>query len=145
MGMKEIIKDKIKDAMRAKAKVKLETLRALVSAIQYEEISKSQTELNDNDATSVLKREVKKRQEELEYAEKSSKAELSQTLKEEIQTIEDLLPKQLSAESLSAIVKEYVQKTPGANMGVIMKLLKESHNGQYDSKMASEIVKQVLG
>ena len=66
-------------------------------------------------------------------------------LKQEISVLESYLPKQLSAAELEKIISDMKAANPQANMGVIMKALKESYGGQYDSKAASEIAKRIAG
>lgn len=145
--MKENIQSKLKEAMRERNQVRMDTLRGLITAIQYEEIHRAEkggTPPTDQDYLEVLKREVKKRKEEVEFAEKASRQDLLDKLKIEIMTIEEFLPKQLSVAELEVVVKELRSSTTSIDMGGLMKLLKEKYAGQYDGKAASEVVKKVL-
>ena len=63
---------------------------------------------------------------------------------EEITVISKYLPQQMSADELRTAVSAIVTEHAGANMGIVMKVLKEKYAGLYDGKIASEIVKQVL-
>lgn len=143
MNLKEQIKAGIPAAMKAKDKIRLETLRSLTTEIQYEEIQKKIEPLPDQDTIPILKREIKKRQESLDYAEKGNRADMAADLKLEIQVIESFLPSQLSDDKLREILKSYM--ADGANMGLLMKKLKDEYQGQYDSKRASEIAKEIAG
>jgi uncharacterized protein YqeY len=142
--MKAQLQAAMKDAMRAKDKPKLDTIRGILAAIQYEEMDKKIEPLPDANILEVLQREIKKRREEIEYAEKASRLELVATLNTDIQTIEAFLPKQLSGEEIGAIVTQLRATDPALNMGGVMKVLKEKYAGQYDGKVASDLVKKMF-
>jgi uncharacterized protein YqeY len=142
--MKQKLQSALKDAMRARAQVKLDTIRALMSALEYEEVQKG-APLDDAASTEIVKREMKKRKEEMEYAEKANRAEQIASLKEEMAVLEGFLPQQMSDGDLEALISGLKQNSPELNMGGIMKLLKERHTGQYDAKKASELAKRIGG
>ena len=145
MGLKESMQSAVKDAMRARAKVKLDTIRTVLAAIQYEEMNKKIDLLPDDGIIAVLKSELKKRKESIEFAEKAARSEMVQTLNEEIAVIESFLPKQMDAAQLEQLIAGLKAGDPSLNMGGAMKILKERHNGQYDAKLASELAKKVFG
>lgn len=141
--MKSQLQAAMKDAMRAKDKPKLDTIRGILAAIQYEEMEKGVEPLPDVGILEVLQREIKKRREEIEFAEKANRLELVANLHADIQSIEAFLPKQLSAEEIGAIVADLRASDPSMNMGGVMKILKERYAGQYDGRVASDIVKKL--
>lgn len=143
--MKAQLKDALKVAMKAGEKVRVETIRSALSAIQYEEVAQKVDELQAAGVIEILKREIKKRKEEQEFAEKANRPEAIAKLNQEIATLEGFLPQQLSSEALEKIIAELKAQNPQINMGLIMKALKDTHNGQYDSKLASEIAKRIAG
>ena len=143
--MKEKLKSAMKEAMLSKDKVRLETVRGLMSAVQYEVLQKRVDDLNDSGYAEVLQREIKKRREALEFAEKGDRPDMVTRNKTEIAVIQEFLPKQLSGAEIEKIVADIKQKNPQANMGLVMKTLKEKHSGQYDAKLASEIAKKIAG
>lgn len=143
--MKKILKDELKVAMKAQDRLRLDTIRAVLSEIQYEEMQKGVDELSDAECLVVAQREVKKRNESIQFAEQAGRAEEKQKLLAEIAILEFFLPKQLSSEELEKIVVGVKESTPGASMPIVMKHLKENYAGKYDGKSASEIVKRVLG
>ena len=81
--MKKKLQEEMKNAMREKDKVRLMTIRGVLSAIQYEEMKKSKDCLSDDEIIAVLRSELKKRAESLEYAEKDGRTELIEDLKKE--------------------------------------------------------------
>ena len=142
--MKAALKNSLKDAMKAKDQGKMDLIRSLLSAIQYEEIQNGTDELDETNIVAVLKRELKKKQEEIEFASKAGRNEVVEQGKKDVKVIESFLPKQMSSEELESQIKNFLTSTPGANMGVVMKFLKEKFDGQYDGKTASEITKRVI-
>lgn len=142
MSLKIKIKSLVPEAMKAKEKIRLDTLRNILSEIQYEEMQKKVDTLSDQDVITVLKREEKKRIESLEFSEKAGRVDMTADLKAELLVISSLLPSQLTESDLERIIKEEAAK--GLNMGLIMKALKDTYAGQYDGKLASEVAKRVL-
>ena len=142
--MKATLKKELPLAMKAKDKVKVDTIRGLLSAIQYEEIQKGTEDLPADSIIAILKSELKKRKESKEFAEQAKRADESAQIDAEILVIESFLPKQLSAEELEKIIVGLKTSTPGINMGAAMKVLKDNYSGQYDGKIASEVAKKVL-
>lgn len=63
---------------------------------------------------------------------------------EEIQIISQYLPKQLASDELKDAIVKIVLENPGANLGLVMKVLKEKYSGLFDGKLASELAKQIL-
>lgn len=143
--MKEDLRTAMKEAMKAKEKVRLETIRAILTAIQYEEVAKGTEDLPKDSIIAILQNEGKKRREAIEFAEKANRAEAIETLKLEIAVIENFLPKQLSAHELEKIVSDLRTVNPALNVGTAMKALKDGYLGQYDGKLASDVVRRVLG
>ena len=143
--MKAQLKEALKSAMKAQDRLRLDTIRALLSEIQYEEMQKGVNELAPADCSTVLQREVKKRHESIQFEEQAGRAEQKAKLASEIAVIEEFLPKQMSAQELEKIITEFKDSTPGAALPLVMKHLKEKYAGQYDGKSASEIAKRVLG
>ena len=142
--MKEQMKALLKEAMKARDSVRMDTLRGLLSAIQYEEIQAGVNDLDPNGILTVLKREIKKKHEEIEFAKQANRAETMERAEKDLKVLEAFLPKQMSREELEGHAKTFIAANAGANMGVVMKHLKENFDGQYDGKMASELIKSLV-
>ena len=143
--MKATLKDALKTAMKAQDRLRLDTIRALLTEIQYEEMQKSVDDLSPTECTAILQREVKKRNEAMQFEEQAGRDDAKAKLAREIAIIEEYLPKQLSAEQLEKVIVDFKASTPGAALPLVMKHLKENYAGQYDGKSASDIAKRVLG
>jgi len=143
-SLKDQIKSQMKDAMRAKDKFGVDTLRELLSAIQYLEMEKKTENLSDQDIVASLQSEMKKQSESLEFAEKAGRDNLAEEARRRIAIIEKFLPKQLSETELRSELTKFKQEQPQASMGEAMQFLKANFSGQYDGKMASQIAKECM-
>jgi len=143
--MKAKLLAEMKDAMKAKNKIRVDTIRGILSAIQYELMEKKVEELNPEQSLAIVQREIKKRREEVDFANQAKRTDLIEKLNQEIATLEEFLPKQLSTAELEKIILGLKETQPGINMSGAMKVLKDTYAGQYDGKAASDIAKRVLG
>lgn len=142
--MKKELKESLKESMKAKDKVRTETIRALLSEIQYEEIQKGVEDLDSEGCLAIAQRELKKRKEEGEFAQKADRTELLEKIALEMAVLESFLPKQLSSEAIEREFQKMKTENSGLQMGLAMKQLKERFPGQFDGKSASEIAKKVF-
>ena len=145
MNIKEALKTKLKEYMKSREQVRVETVRALISALQYEEMQKGVENLPESETIAVFKRELKKRNEELEFAEQGQRGDLIEKLRVEMSLIEEFLPQQLSEAELGDIVAELISSMDAPQMGMVMKELNQKYAGRFDGKLASQIVRGALG
>jgi len=150
MTLPERIDSDLKEAMRAKDAAKLGVLRMLKSALKYSAIEKSGTtaQLDDTEATQVIRKQVKQRQDSIESFEKGGRPELAAKEKGELAILQAYLPQGLSADELAKIVGETIREL-GANskaqMGAVMKALQAKVAGRADGKTLSQEVQRQLG
>ena len=148
MTLQERIDADLKDAMRAKDAGKLAVLRMLKSALMYASIEKSDGGLDDAAASQVIRKQVKQRQDSIESFEKGGRPELAAKENEEMEMLNAYLPKGLSADELSALVRETITEvgaTSKAQMGAVMKALQAKVAGRADGKALSQEVTKQLG
>jgi uncharacterized protein YqeY len=149
MTLQERIDADLKDAMRAKEAGKLSVLRGLKSALKYAEIEKADAGLDDSAAVQVIRKQVKQRQDSIESFEKGGRPELAAKEKEELEILNAYLPKGLSSEELSALVRDTIAEvgaTSKAQMGAVMKALQAKVAGRADGKtLSAEVQKQLRG
>jgi uncharacterized protein len=147
MTLQERIDADLKDAMKAKDAGKLGVLRMLKSALKYASIEKSDGGLDDAAASQVIRKQVKQRQDSIESFEKGGRPELAAKEKEELEMLNAYLPKGLSADELSALVRETISETGAtskAQMGAVMKALQAKVAGRADGKaLSAEVQKQL--
>lgn len=149
MNLARQIDTDLKDAMRARDTTKLGVLRMLKSALKYAAIEKSGAdgELDDAEATQVLRKQVKQRQDSIESFEKGGRGELAAKEKNELVILNAYLPAALSAEELSRLVRETIAETGAtskAQMGAVMKALGPKVAGRADGKTLSQEVQRQL-
>jgi uncharacterized protein len=148
MTLAERIDADLKDAMRAKEAGKLSVLRGLKSALKYAAIEKADAGLDDAAAVQVIRKQVKQRQDSIESFEKGGRPELAAKEKDELEILNAYLPTGLSAEELSAVVRETIAEvgaTSKAQMGAVMKALQPKIAGRADGKALSAEVQKQLG
>lgn len=149
MTLPERIDSDLKGAMKAKDTARLGVLRMLKSALKYSAIEKSGTEgqLDDTEATQVIRKQVKQRQDSIESFEKGGRPELAAKEKEELAILQSYLPQSLSADELAKVVSETIREvgaTSKAQMGVVMKALQTKVAGRADGKTLSQEVQRQL-
>jgi len=137
--------------MREKNAMRLGVLRMLKAAFTNAAIEKSgaQAQLSDAEATQVIRKQVKQRQDSIESFEKGGRAELVAKEKEELSILQSYLPQQLSAEEISKVVRETIAEvgaTSRTQMGAVMKALPAKVAGRADGKtLSAEVQKQLNG
>ena len=148
MTLQERIDADLKDAMRAKNAGRLGVLRMLKSALKYAAIEKpGESQLDDAAASQVIRKQVKQRQDSIESFEKGGRPELAAKEKEELEILNSYLPKGLSTDELSALVRETIAEvgaTSKAQMGAVMKALQAKVAGRADGKTVSQEVQKQL-
>jgi len=142
--LSQILKD-LKQAQLSRDKVKVSTLRLLVSEIHNAEIK--QGVLTDQDLISVIQREVKKRREAAEGFRKGGREDSAQKEESEAKILQGYLPSQMTDEELTAVVEQAITEV-GANsvsdMGKVMGAIMGKVAGQADGTRVSTIVKERL-
>jgi uncharacterized protein YqeY len=150
MALPERIDSDLKDAMRAKDAARLGVLRMLKSALKYSAIDKAGAEgqLDDAEASQVIRKQVKQRQDSIEQFEKGGRPELAAKEKEELAILNSYLPKCLEADELAALVRATIAEvgaTSKAQMGAVMKAIQARVAGRADGKTLSQEVSRQLG
>ena len=135
--MMEKITEDIKKAMFAKDKERLDALRYFKSMLIENKTSKAPIAEMD-----VLIKHVKKLKDSLESFPPEN--EVRKKTERELIVLSEYMPQQLTEEAVTGFIKEIIAKTPGVNAGLVMKELSPKIKGQFDSKLANELVKAAL-
>lgn len=145
--MEKRIQTDLVSAMKAKDSVRLASLRAIKTAITVAKTAPgAPSELTDGDIQKIIQKLVKQRKDSAEQFTAAGRQELADNELAEMNIMEEYLPKQLSEDEIRDIVMSLVVRSDVRyNMGLIMKYFKENYSGQYDGKMVSMIVKEILG
>lgn len=135
--LKQTVSDQIKDAMRAKDKIRLNVLRYLKKLFIDNDVS--QKPIAEMDI--VISHAKKTRDSISMYPDGSEQQE---TIKQEVKILEEFLPKQLTENDVKNIIEEIVAGLENPNMGAIMKELSPKIKGQFDGKKANQMVQAAL-
>jgi uncharacterized protein YqeY len=137
------IQAELQSAMRAREMPKVYVLRGLVAAIKNLKVEKQVKELPEAEITALVKKEVSKRTEALTFAEQGGRTELIEQNRAEIALLEVYLPHQLDAAELEAAIRSVSAELGTTQIGPLMAEIKKRYAGQYDGKLASELVKKL--
>lgn len=136
--MFEKVTEDIKKAMYAKDKERLDALRYYKSMLIENKTSKAPIAEMD-----VLIKHVKKLKDSLENF--PAENEIRKKTEREIIVLSEYMPKQLDEATVKGYIQDIIAATPGVNAGLVMKELSPKIKGQFDSKLANELVKAALG
>lgn len=148
MSLTEDITRDMKEAMKAGDKLRLTTVRMLLSAVKNKAIELRSETLEDDDVRGVVRTLVRQRQDSVEQYTKGGRAELAEKEAKEIEILKAYLPPELSTEELRGIVEKAVEETGATgmkDMGKVMKAVMADVQGRADGKAVSQMVKEVLG
>lgn len=146
MSLINQIQEDIKIALRNGERLKLTTLRILLSAIKKREKDRGQ-EITEDAVLVIIEKQVQLRNEAAELYEKADRLELSQKENEEATILKSYLPEKLDVAELTTKIETLISKVGAEtlkNMGSIMAELKKQSQGEIDMKLASNIVRKLL-
>lgn len=146
MSMKQTIQNAMKDAMRAKDKVRLSAIRLIQAEFKRIEVDE-RIEIDDARALAVLDKMVKQRRDSISQYEAAGRQELADVEIAEIAVIQDFLPTALSDEEISAMIQAAIEQTGAtsmADMGKVMGIIKPQIQGRADAGAVSGLVKASL-
>ncbi len=136
-----------RDAMKKKDALRVSTLSFLRSQLKNVAIDKRKDKLEDNDVITVIKKQIKQRQDSIENFKAGNRLDLAQKEQNELNILKTYLPQELSKEELEKIIEEVINSV-GANsmkdMGKVMKELAPKIAGKADNKLVSELVRVKL-
>lgn len=149
MGVLSNLSEEIKNAMRAKDALKLESLRAIKSAVLLAETSSgSSGPLSDEQAIKLLQRLVKQRKDSASIFRDQNRPDLAEPEEAQAKVIATFLPQQLSDEEIENAVIKIIQTTGAEgmkDMGKVMGMASKQLAGKADGKRISDVVKNKLG
>ena len=144
--LKDRIVSDMKDAMRAKDAVRLESIRLLRAAIQRSEVDE-RIDLTDEDVVSVVQKMVKQGKDSIALFEQGGREDLVQKEAATLAVLETYLPEQLDEQALLILIEKAVSESGAQtvrDMGKGMGLLKPQVQGQADMVVVSGLIKQKL-
>ena len=148
MTLQERISADMKEAMKAKDKVKLAALRDIKSKIMLALTESSGSDaLDDAAVTKILSKQLKQREDTLTIYQEQGRNDLAEEEQAQAEVIRQYLPQPMSAEELEAAVSALVSEmgaTSMADMGRVMGAASAKFAGRADGKAISALVRQHL-
>ena len=147
MSLKDRILQDVKDAMRAKDKPRLATLRLITAAIKQQEVDE-RIELDNSQVLALLDKMCKQRRESISQFEKAGRDDLIAQEVSELELIQTYLPEQLGEDEIATLIDEAMTATGATSikdMGKVMGQLKPKLQGRADMGAVSGMIKAKLG
>lgn len=146
MSLVDQLKDHMKQAMIAKEKARLGTIRMALAAIKQIEVDTRET-LTDEQVIAVLTKMVKQRRDSIAQFEAAGRNELAEAEAAEIQVIETFLPTPLSEAEIAAFIDAAIIEIGAssmADMGKVMGALKPKVQGRADMGAIGAMIRAKL-
>ena len=147
MTLEERIMVDLKEAMKAKDTIALESIRAVKAALIIAKTDGTGQIVDEAREVQILQKLVKQRKESLDIFEAQSRAELADRERGQIAVIERYLPKMMDAAEIEVVIVAIIAETgatSGKDMGKVMGAASKQLAGKADGKLISETVKRLL-
>ncbi|NLP57365.1 GatB/YqeY domain-containing protein [Lutibacter sp. B1] len=148
MSLQQKLMVKMKEAMKLKDKVALESLRAIKSEILLAQTkSGASEELTEDEEIKLLQKLVKQRKESAAVYKEQGRDDLAEPELAQVEIIAQFLPEQMSEDELEKIVAEIISSvgaTSMKDMGKVMGMASKQLAGKADGKAISTMVKKLL-
>jgi hypothetical protein len=150
MSLKDRISDDIKTAMKAKDKVRLETVRSIKKVILDRETlvrPNGQDALTPDQELEVLTQLAKQRKDSIEQYQKANRDDLAAQEAQELAIIEEYLPPQLSDGEVEAVIDALIAQTGASSpkdMGKVMGPAMQQLKGKADGVKVQALVQSKL-
>lgn len=146
MSISETISADTKEAMKARDKSRVDTLRMLSSALGNEQIQLGH-EPSEEEEIAVLRRQLKQREESAEAYRQAGRDEQAEAETAEAEIIRGYLPAPMSREELESVADKAIQEigaTSMKDMGNVMGRAKELSENRADGRELSAVVRERL-
>ena len=149
MEMFDRISNDIKDAMKAKDKVRLETLRNIKKVfLEAKTAPGANDTLTDDAAMKIMQKLVKQGKDSATLYDEQGRADLAEAELAQVAVIETYLPKQMSAEELEVALKAIIAEVGAEgpkDMGKVMGAATKKLAGLAEGRAINAKVKELLG
>ena len=134
-------------AMKSRDNLRSSTLSFLRAQLKNVLIEKRGDKLSDQDTITVIKKQVKQRQESVAQYAQGGRKDLADKEAAEMAVLKEYLPQEMSEQELQNLVAASIREAQAASMkdmGKVMKVMTEKVQGRADNKLVSELVKKAL-
>jgi len=148
MSLINKISDSIKNAMKSKDSISLESLRAIKSSLLLAKTQKrASDDLSESEEIKILQKLVKQRKESAEIYMSQNRNDLAEIELRQAKIIEKFLPDQLELNEIEIIISDLIVEIDAdgmKDMGKVMGLATKKLSGKADGKTISNIVRSKL-
>lgn len=146
MELKQTLLSDLKEAMKSKDSLKVDTLRLIVSEIKNREIDLRE-EMGDEAITALLTTQIKKRKEAAKMFEQGGRTDLKEKEEKEMAIIQVYLPEQVGEDELKKRIQAVIAETGAQgpkDMGKVMKVVVPEFKGKAEGDQIRNIVTELL-
>src|SRR3972149_1136049 len=143
-ALKQRIEDDVKQAMRARDKERLSTLRLITAALKQKEVD-DRVELDDGQVLALLDKMARQYRDSIEQFAKAGRTDLVDKETGELRVVLNYLPQQLTHEEITQLIAITISEAGATgirDMGKVMGALKPKIQGRADMSAVSEIIKK---
>ena len=136
----------MKEAMKSKDKVRLNTIRLILAAAKQKEVDE-RVVVSDDDMLAILDKLAKQRKEAIKMYSEAGRDDLQAQEESEYNVLLTFLPKQLSSEEIAQHIEQAIASTGASSMkdmGKIMAIIKPIFQGRADMSQVSKEIKAKL-
>ncbi|MCK5725939.1 MAG: GatB/YqeY domain-containing protein [Thiotrichaceae bacterium] len=145
-SLKTQLSNGMKDAMRAKDKNRLETIRLMLSAIKQQEVDQ-RIDLDDTAVLAILDKQLKQRRDSMTQFTEAGRDDLAKQEGYEIDIIQEYLPSPLSDDEINQLITTALKQSGAESMrdmGKVMAIIKPQAQGRADMGKISGMIKSHL-
>ncbi|MDO5028340.1 MAG: GatB/YqeY domain-containing protein [Bacillota bacterium] len=146
MSLKERLMEDLKTSMKNKDILRKNTITMVRAEIKQVEVDQ-RVDLDDEDILKIMSKQLKEKRNSIQEFKKGDRQDLVDQAEAEIAILLEYLPKQLTEEELTEIVKNVLEKsgyTSMKDMGKIMKEVMPLVQGKADGNMVNQVVRKIL-
>ncbi len=146
-ALKQKLNDDLHQSLKSGDKVKVSTLRLLLSAVHYSEMNKQVAEFSDADIIGVIAKEIKQRHESILAYKQGNRPDLVTQEEAELAILQTYMPQQAGREEVVAAVKKVIAETGAQTIrdkGKVMPKIIAEFKGKADGKLINDIVTELL-
>jgi len=150
MSRKEQIQKDFVQAFKEKNEAKKAALSAVKAKITEAEKVKSGNQVGDNEVLKIVAASIKQRKQSIDAFNQGGRHDLADKEQQEIDVLQEYLPKQMTREEITTAAREIIQTMPGvetnprALIGKTMGAFGKKYVGQADMKTVKEVVEKLI-
>ena len=148
MSLQDRVMEEMKSAMKAKDTVRLESLRAIKSALLLAKTDKGGAAgLSDADEINLVQKLVKQRRDSAAIYQEQGREDLAGPELAQVAVLEEFLPEQLTEEEIEQVVADAINRLGAEgmkDMGKVMGAVSQELAGAADGKTVAGIVRMKL-